>query len=55
MGDKVRELCKWKRDMYVQDLKLLRDVIRKPKYFCEKCGRAARKGRWLCRPRPLDD
>jgi len=54
LSEKVRELCKWKRDEYSRQLALLREVVRKPRHVCEKCGRAARKKTWLCKPVSLD-
>ncbi len=54
MSEKVRELCKWKRDEYSRQLALLREVVRRPRHVCEKCGRAARKKAWLCKPISLD-
>ena len=54
MSEKVHELCKWKRDDYSRQLALLREVVRKPRHVCEKCGRAARKKAWLCKPVSLD-
>ena len=50
MSAKARELCKWKRDEYVSQFALLCEVVRKPRHVCEKCGRAARKKAWLCKP-----
>lgn len=54
LSEKVRELCKWKRDEYSRQLALLREVVRRPRHVCEKCGRAARKKAWLCKPISLD-
>jgi len=54
LSDKVRQLCKWKREDYARQLKLLREIVAKPKYVCEKCGRASRKKAWLCKPTDLD-
>jgi hypothetical protein len=50
LAEKIRELCKWKRDEYAAQLPKLREVVAQPRYLCEKCGRAARKKKWLCRP-----
>ncbi len=54
VGDKCKELCKWKKEQYVRDLDKLKEAVGQPRYVCEKCGRAAEKKKWLCKPVPLD-
>jgi hypothetical protein len=54
MSDKKRALCKWKREEYAEDARLLHKVVRKPRHVCQRCGRAARKKGWLCKPARLD-
>ena len=53
MGDKPKELCKWTREEYVREMELLCKAVKDPKYVCSKCGRAARKKKWLCKPEDL--
>jgi len=52
MNKKTAKLCKWKREDLDDHDKLIA-IIAKPKYFCAKCSRAARKIKWLCQPLPL--
>ncbi len=54
MGDK-KELCKWSREDYAKELPLLKRIVSKPRFVCEKCGRAADKKKRLCKPARLDD
>ena len=49
MGDK-NSLCKWKRAEITEDLKRLKKIVKKPNFVCTKCGRAARKDEFLCKP-----
>jgi hypothetical protein len=45
---KCKKLCKWKKEDFETDFEKLADAVRKSKYVCIKCGRAARKEKWLC-------
>lgn len=49
MADKDH-ICKWKKDQIKTDLKLLKSIVKNPKFICQKCGRAANKKQWLCKP-----
>ncbi|NJD55103.1 MAG: hypothetical protein FIA94_01715 [Nitrospirae bacterium] len=40
-------LCKIARQ---GDMDLIRQLVREPRFFCRKCGRAAREEVNLCRP-----
>lgn len=51
MSKKDNTLCSWKKSEYTAD-KLL-PVVMDPKVYCEKCGRIARKKKYLCEPKPL--
>ncbi|MGL4270476.1 MAG: hypothetical protein ACRCR6_11950 [Plesiomonas sp.] len=51
----IRRLCKWGRDEYSEHFALLCEITRKPKFSCERCGRSARKKRYLCKPRKRDE
>jgi hypothetical protein len=53
VGDKIKGLCKWKRAEYVEQKKLLRSIVARPKHVCLKCGRVADKKKWLCEPEDL--
>lgn len=52
--DKKSTLCELEEDgsmrEYFEDYKRL---VRKGKYVCRRCGRAARKEKNLCKPEPL--
>ncbi len=47
------KLCKWPGEEYKKNFERLVKIVKKPKYVCTKCGRAARKGKWLCQPHEL--
>lgn len=49
---KIKTICKWK-DIKC-DLDLVKEIVRKPLFVCVKCGRAARKDKYLCKPTPID-
>jgi hypothetical protein len=53
VGDKVKGLCKWKRSEFVEELKLLKSIVARPKQVCLRCGRVADKKKWLCEPDPI--
>jgi hypothetical protein len=50
MGKIKKNLCKWKESERLEDLDRYRAIVGKAGYFCEGCGRAARKKKWLCDP-----
>jgi len=47
MGVKAKEICKWEREDYAEELDRLRAIVRHPRYVCLKCGRVADKKKWL--------
>ncbi len=53
MADKLKELCKWKSEVYAREFATLVDAVSEPRFVCLKCGRAARRKKWLCRPEKL--
>lgn len=53
MGKKDKHLCTWKKDERVEKLEMYRDMVKKPKFMCENCGRVAAKKKWLCKPLSL--
>jgi len=55
VGSKARELCKWKREDYEKQLAELRAIVARPQVVCLKCGRAADKKKWVCKPVKLQD
>ena len=48
------KLCKWKKQDYKDNLGELKKIVKKPKFVCEKCGRAAKSKKWLCEPVSLE-
>ena len=46
-------ICNWPKERIKTDLKLLKSIVRNPRYLCTKCGRAANKKQWLCKPASL--
>ena len=43
------ELCEWKQEEIIKNFDLLREILRKPKYVCLNCARAASKKKYLCK------
>ena len=52
MSDK--KLCKWKKEDYKDEVQKLVKIVKKPKYICTKCGRVAKKEKWLCETQCLE-
>jgi len=55
MADKLKELCKWKTSDYAKETAKLEEIILGARFVCVKCGRAACKKKWLCKPQRLGD
>ena len=55
MADKLKELCKWKSAEYTRRKEALGEIVRESRFVCGKCGRAANRKKWLCKPHRLDD
>jgi len=55
VADKPKELCKWKSGDYVKLRALLEEIVVEPRFVCTKCGRAANRKKWLCKPSHLGD
>jgi len=51
MSTKGKTLCGWKKSDYTPE-NLLK-VVSQPKFFCEDCGRVAKKKKYLCEPKRL--
>ena len=47
---KQKKLCKWNQEEFANNFENLAEIVDKSKYACTKCGRAARKEKWLCEP-----
>ena len=50
MGDKVKRLCKWKKDQYKKKFGELTEAVLPVRYICQNCGRAAAAKEFLCKP-----
>jgi hypothetical protein len=50
MAEKEKKLCKWKEDRLAEKLDEFMDIVRQPKFLCEKCGRVADDKKWLHKP-----
>ena len=50
MGEKVKKLCKWKKEHYKEDFKELISAVVPVGFICQKCGRAAVSKDYLCKP-----
>jgi hypothetical protein len=63
MGDKKKDsfnpdkpLCKLvKREAHIDHLDEYVELVKSPKFVCEKCGRAAQHRENLCEPRKIKD
>jgi hypothetical protein len=53
LADKLKELCKWKSATYERELDALMEIVAQPRFVCTKCGRAADRKKWLCKPQKL--
>jgi hypothetical protein len=54
VAEKLKALCKWKTEAYAKNLAALRAIVAQPGHVCLKCGRAADRKKWLCKPHKLD-
>lgn len=53
MSDK-KTLCDLEKTGQIQaDFEAYKDLVRKGRYVCRRCGRVARKKKLLCRPEKL--
>lgn len=50
MAKKDKRLCKWKEDDLNEKIDEFMDIIRKPKFLCNKCGRVANDKKLLHKP-----
>ena len=51
MSDKLCSLVR--KNVHMEDTKTYKKLIREPKYWCKKCGRAAAKSSCLCKPKKI--
>lgn len=47
---KLDTMCGLPKDLKGDLLETFREAVRKPRFYCERCHRVARKKRNLCKP-----
>lgn len=57
MSDKstLDTMCCLPKALKGETLEAFRDAVRKPRFYCERCHRVARKKRNLCKPVKIAD
>jgi hypothetical protein len=45
----AKELCDWKEKDFEKNQDKFLKIVSKPQFYCCKCGRVARDGKWLCK------
>lgn len=50
----MKELCKINSSYYEENISDILKTIKKPKYICTKCVRAAKKKSHLCKPEKIN-
>lgn len=52
MGEKlkIKTMCRLGKSLSGEALEVYFEAVRKPRFFCEKCYRVARRKKHLCRP-----
>jgi hypothetical protein len=50
----AKTLCRWKKSRIEDDLEAFKELVRKAKFVCRRCGRAAADKKSLCKPARLD-
>jgi hypothetical protein len=53
MAKDAKPLCKWNKADIKDNFKELKKIVSEPRFVCLKCGRAARKDDYLCKPEEL--
>ena len=48
-----KNMCKWDSDAIKKDAAEFRKIVKKPKYYCAKCGRVADSDKRLCKAEKL--
>jgi hypothetical protein len=48
----VKELCKLRKELK-EDLHTYMLLVHRPRFVCERCGRAANKKKYLCHPKKI--
>jgi hypothetical protein len=51
MGHKT--LCDWTKEDRIKNLSDYAEIVQKPRFMCDTCGRVARKKKSLCKPHRL--
>ena len=50
MTKKSKKLCKWSKKDVSENFDAFADILKNPKFVCEKCGWVATKKKWLHKP-----
>jgi hypothetical protein len=53
VSDKPKVLCKWKSEAYASQRVELMAIVDDARFVCLKCGRAANRKKWLCKPEKI--
>jgi len=48
-----KTLCGGSGHLTGKDLETFLEIVEKPKFYCERCHRVAKKKKFLCKPEPL--
>ena len=54
MGEKSKQLCKWKSEDITKKINTDSDIVRNSRFVCAKCGRVANEKKWLHKPLELN-
>ena len=46
----AKELCKIKKALIEYDIDAYCQLVDKPRFVCRRCGRAANKKKYVCKP-----
>jgi len=48
-----KEICEWSQAELEEHFGQLRKIVSKPAFACSKCGRVAKRKKWLCKAKKL--
>ncbi len=48
-----KEICEWSQAELEEHFDQLRKIVSKPAFVCNKCGRVAKRKKWLCQAKKL--
>jgi len=53
MSADTKTMCKYKKEKIEENLEILKQIVKNPKFICRKCARAAKEEKYLCKPLTL--